>query len=173
VPLPLLDLLKYIVIGLMWLLFLRVIRAVWVEVRATQPARPSRVQDRHREEAEMLVGGEQPRMHLAGEQPTSPPSLDESHYRLLVVSGPLTGAEFDVEREMLIGRSEDCAISIPKDTFASGRHARLVANGGDLWLEDLHSTNGTKVNGRSIDAPRRLEVGDSVEIGKSTFMVAK
>ncbi|MGC8481993.1 MAG: FHA domain-containing protein [Acidimicrobiales bacterium] len=172
-PLPLLDLLKYIVIGLMWLLFLRVIRAVWVEVRSTQPARTPRTRDRHREDAEMLVGAEQPRMHLAGEGPSSPPSSAKPNYRLLVVSGPLTGAEFGVEREMLIGRSEDCAVSIAKDTFASSRHARMVANGDDLWIEDLRSTNGTKVNGNGIEAPQRLEVGDSIEIGKSTFMVAK
>lgn len=47
----------------------------------------------------------------------------------------------------------------------SGEHAVLQMTGGDVFLEDLNSTNGTYVNGKAIKK-KQLANGDSVEIGK-------
>lgn len=47
----------------------------------------------------------------------------------------------------------------------SGEHAVLQMTGGDVFLEDLNSTNGTYVNGKAIKK-KQLVNGDSVEIGK-------
>jgi pSer/pThr/pTyr-binding forkhead associated (FHA) protein len=47
----------------------------------------------------------------------------------------------------------------------SGEHAVLHMIGGDVYLEDLNSTNGTYVNGRAIKK-QALEHNDVVEVGK-------
>ena len=47
----------------------------------------------------------------------------------------------------------------------SGEHAVLHMIGGDVYLEDLNSTNGTYVNARAIKK-QALEHNDVVEIGK-------
>ena len=39
------------------------------------------------------------------------------------------------------------------DTFASSVHARSSSHDGELWLEDLGSTNGTFVNDERLDGP--------------------
>ncbi len=47
----------------------------------------------------------------------------------------------------------------------SGEHAVLQMSGGEVFLEDLNSTNGTYLNGKAIKK-QQLQNGDSVEIGK-------
>jgi len=47
----------------------------------------------------------------------------------------------------------------------SGEHAVLHMIGGDVYLEDLNSTNGTYVNGRAVKK-QALEDNDSIEVGK-------
>ncbi len=47
----------------------------------------------------------------------------------------------------------------------SGEHARLSLIGGDAFLEDLDSTNGTSINGQPIQR-QMLKDEDSIEIGK-------
>jgi two-component system, NtrC family, response regulator AtoC len=40
--------------------------------------------------------------------------------------------------------------------------------GGEVWVEDLASTNGTFVNGDRIEGRRRVEMGDEVTLGSVT-----
>lgn len=47
----------------------------------------------------------------------------------------------------------------------SGEHAVLQLNGGEVYLEDLNSTNGTYVNGKAIKK-QMLQNGDVIEVGK-------
>lgn len=47
----------------------------------------------------------------------------------------------------------------------SGEHAAIVMSGADVVLEDLGSTNGTYVNGKSVKK-QALHNGDTVEVGK-------
>jgi hypothetical protein len=47
----------------------------------------------------------------------------------------------------------------------SGEHAVIFQSGGDPYLEDLGSTNGTTVNGQPIKK-HLLQSGDMIEIGK-------
>jgi hypothetical protein len=47
----------------------------------------------------------------------------------------------------------------------SGEHAVMQMSGTDVTLEDLNSTNGTYVNGKSIKK-QALQNGDTIEIGK-------
>ena len=47
----------------------------------------------------------------------------------------------------------------------SGEHAVLQMVGGDVFIEDLNSTNGTYINGKAIKK-QLLTHNDTVEIGK-------
>jgi len=80
---------------------------------------------------------------------------------------------FSLERETTIGRSELCTISLPNDTFVSTVHARIFADDGTTFLEDLGSTNGTFLNARRIDQPVPLRRGDRFTIGKALFEVGR
>lgn len=47
----------------------------------------------------------------------------------------------------------------------SGEHAALHMAGNDVAVEDLHSTNGTYVNGKAV-VRQELRNGDTLEVGK-------
>jgi hypothetical protein len=70
---------------------------------------------------------------------------------------------------LAIGRAESNGLVLA-DPRASRHHARLVARDGHLILNDLGSTNGTRVNGQLV---RELAVGagDEIEIGDSRIVV--
>jgi hypothetical protein len=72
-------------------------------------------------------------------------------------------------QETTIGRKPHNDIVI--DHLAvSSQHAVLRADQGDLWIEDLKSTNGTYVNGQAV-SQRRLSHRDVIELGKVRFEV--
>lgn len=48
----------------------------------------------------------------------------------------------------------------------SGEHAVLHTVGGEVFLEDLNSTNGSYVNGQAVKK-QLLHNGDSIDVGKS------
>ena len=81
---------------------------------------------------------------------------------------PRAGSAYDLSDGALLGRGESADIRL-EDTFASSAHARLVAEGDVIVLEDLGSTNGTYLNGEPLRGPQPLHVGDSIRIGDSEF----
>jgi pSer/pThr/pTyr-binding forkhead associated (FHA) protein len=62
-----------------------------------------------------------------------------------------------------IGRKKDNDLAI-EDPMVSGQHARIVKMQAVFFLEDLKSTNGTSINGRSIDRCQ-LKDADVIAIG--------
>ncbi len=90
---------------------------------------------------------------------------------LEVIEGPDRGRRFPLPpgEPQLIGRSSE-AVPIT-DTSVSRRHAELTPD-GDLWLiRDLHSTNGTDINGQPQAGRTALAVGDIVRCGKTRLQV--
>jgi serine phosphatase RsbU (regulator of sigma subunit) len=69
-----------------------------------------------------------------------------------------------------IGRSSRHPIHIPDGTISKD-HAELTSRGGQYYLRDLGSRNGTRVNGREASEPILLEAGDQVEIGHVMLLV--
>ena len=53
----------------------------------------------------------------------------------------------------------------------SGEHAVLQMSGSEIYVEDLNSTNGTYVNGKTVKK-QLLKNGDFVEIGKYSIQYA-
>ena len=66
-----------------------------------------------------------------------------------------------------IGRLPDCDVVL-KDRGASRRHAQIRAKDGLFTLTDLGSTNGTRLNGHTIQS-RPLEDGDRITIGATVL----
>jgi hypothetical protein len=80
----------------------------------------------------------------------------------------LAGKLYPLDAVTSIGRDPDNAVMIP-DPRVSSRHARLVRRGGQWWIEDLGSTNGTLVNGAPVAGPARLRDSDMVRLGPATL----
>jgi hypothetical protein len=98
-----------------------------------------------------------------------PVNLDEvaQNGPVLVIrsGGGRVGESFPLDRDrMTIGRRPDSDIFLD-DVTVSRDHALIVRRGGDLYLDDLGSLNGSYVNRRRIES-HRLEDGDELQIGK-------
>ena len=67
-----------------------------------------------------------------------------------------------------LGRSPDCAIvaSGPAAAVVSAVHAELRHSGGEWWLVDLASRNGTFLNGGRLTSPAPLHSGDVIALGE-------
>ena len=68
--------------------------------------------------------------------------------------------------QMSIGRSSRNDICIC-DRFASRFHAELKCEGGQVFLSDAGSANGTYLNGQRVSAPMPLRPGDLIHIGET------
>ena len=70
----------------------------------------------------------------------------------------------------MIGRNPSCPICF-NFPDVSERHAILTVRGNKAVVEDLHSANGTYVNGEQIDGPAALDGGMVIQIGESMLRV--
>jgi pSer/pThr/pTyr-binding forkhead associated (FHA) protein len=70
---------------------------------------------------------------------------------------------------LIIGRT---GADLTIDDKACSRQHALVVETPDkgLWLKDLNSTNGTKVNGKKV-AETGLKVGDEIRIGETVLRI--
>ncbi len=89
--------------------------------------------------------------------------------RLVVMQSPelAEGTSIEIGRDLVAGRDENLEIPLGADGYASGRHARFARGQEGDVVEDLHSTNGTYVNGDRVTGVRRLVAGDVVTIGQT------
>jgi pSer/pThr/pTyr-binding forkhead associated (FHA) protein len=79
--------------------------------------------------------------------------------------GGRVGQSFPMSGEkMTIGRSPETDVFLD-DVTVSREHATLVRRGGDWFLDDSGSLNGTYVNRQRVDS-HRLADGDELQIGK-------
>lgn len=68
----------------------------------------------------------------------------------------------------VIGRGEDCDVRITVASV-SRRHCLAWQEAGELWLADLHSANGTYVNGVNAVQPVAVFSGDVIVLGATPF----
>ncbi len=151
----LLEVLKYFFLGLMWLFFLYAARMVYVEVRRGRSERAALATDTSAAPAVQAA-----------------PAVDRRVPLQLRVVGPpeRRGRSYELGPEVTLGRSPRCIVHLD-DRFASGVHARIFERNGELWLEDLGSTNGTWLNEERLVAPSRLQRGDRIKVGSTEFEI--
>jgi pSer/pThr/pTyr-binding forkhead associated (FHA) protein len=88
--------------------------------------------------------------------------------RLIVLSDPVTGAEFSLSKPVLrIGRDERLDIWI-NDKSISHEHAEVQLQDGTVTIFDLDSANGMRVNDVPVSRAV-LEAGDILELGRVRF----
>lgn len=151
-------LIQWCVIAFVFLFFLRVIRAVWVEVRPAGPRQSKRRRDTESRPA----------------PPPGPARRGKGPLYLDVIEpADRVGQRFDIPEELTIGRSSGNGIPTAYDIYSSTVHARLFHQDGRVYVEDLGSTNGTFVNSERIARATRLGRGDLLQVGATVFQVTR
>ncbi|MDD9369810.1 MAG: FHA domain-containing protein [Acidimicrobiales bacterium] len=150
-PDQLLNLLKIFLLVLLYLFFLRVLRAVWTEVNvprlADAPAPAGQQKGRSRRPARV--------------------SKNQPHLKALEPAG-LRGRSYPLDEEITLGRASGCQVPL-EDAYASQVHARVFQRDGQWYVEDLGSTNGTYLNRRRVAGPMVIKRRDKLQIGNTVL----
>ena len=89
--------------------------------------------------------------------------------KLIGMSGDFKGREYPIEQgEITIGRKTDNVILLDHPTISS-HHCRILRNGDACVLQDLDSTNGTRVNSRDVKESA-LHHKDLIQLGSIEFL---
>ena len=95
--------------------------------------------------------------------------LVQVHHGVIVADFPLS------QGRLKIGREPGNQLQID-DGIVSGQHAVISATNNplmdgllDVFIDDLNSTNGTKVNNLPVTTQQRLSPGDIIKIGTHEF----
>ena len=89
--------------------------------------------------------------------------------KLSGMSGDFKGREYPIEQgEITIGRKADNMILLDHPTISS-HHCRILRNGDSCVLQDLDSTNGTRVNSRDVKECA-LHHKDLLQLGAIEFL---
>jgi len=84
--------------------------------------------------------------------------------------GFFEGLEVAVDRDwVVIGRGRGADVVIAEPTM-SRAHAAIGYDGQEFFVQDLGSTNGTRVNG-SRERKSSLKTGDDIQLGKLLLRV--
>jgi hypothetical protein len=154
VPESLLTILKFCFLALLYLFLLRVLRAVWAEVAPPRAPRPAAV-------AASAPG--RARRDRSG----------RGVARLRVVEpADQRNRSYELSDELTVGRAEGCQVTLD-DTYASQLHARIFRKDGQLYVEDLGSTNGTYLNRKKVTAPVAFRRGDRLQVGKTVMELSR
>ncbi len=152
-PDTLLTILKFCFLALLYLFFMRVLRAVWAEVSGT-PA---------------MVAPPAARVSRSWGGSSRAGPNGKAGGRLRVIEPADTkGQTYDLADELTVGRAGGCQITLD-DTYVSQLHARVFRREGQLYVEDLGSTNGTYLNRKKVTSPIAIRKGDRLQIGKTVM----
>ena len=108
-----LRIMQWGVIALIFLFFLRVLRAVWVEMSpaTVRKSRSERRQERRQE-------------RTAARPPVRPRETRRRQLYLKVVQpAAQAGRTYDLDDELTVGRSPGCGVAMPEDIYTSTLHA--------------------------------------------------
>ncbi|MGW1622057.1 FHA domain-containing protein [Streptomyces sp. NPDC002172] len=103
--------------------------------------------------------------------PEPHPELDDAPTQLHVIAGPDAGGVHLLHGgQITIGRSADADVPLDDPDVSRLHCAVTVAADGRVSVADLHSTNGTALDGtRVTDRPVRLTPGSLLRIGESAL----
>ena len=76
------------------------------------------------------------------------------------------------EAPLVMGRSRQCDVTLD-GALISRQHAKFTRRGGGVWVEDIGSSNGTRVSGRRLapGEPMPVAPGAEVYVGDCRVMV--
>ena len=95
------------------------------------------------------------------------PERDRAY--VMVLAGANIGEMYRIDgSELVLGRSPDAHVRLVDDGI-SREHCRILLEGGEIWVEDLGSSNGTFHNGRRLTR-ERLRDGDKLRLGQTTVL---
>jgi len=92
----------------------------------------------------------------------------------VIRNGGFDGMEYPIEaEETLIGRNPTTDVTL-LDENISREHALILFDpeSGVYTIEDLQSTNGTKVNGKGIRS-HQLQPDDEIQVGHTRFQFVR
>jgi len=113
------------------------------------------------------VRGVQPVQPPRERPPTFAPAGSEGE--LMILSGPGAGGTAPlIGNSATIGREPECDLQV-LDSEVSRIHAKVTVRDGVAAIDDLHSSNGTYVDGERILARTTLAPGDRIQIGEATI----
>ncbi len=186
-----LTILKLCLLALLYLFFLRVLRAVWVEVRSEGADVAPRSRPNSGGQAQRAPKGRATkrasRSATGSRTEPAPDGLARQGARVeapVAVGGAVgtvaprdiivtneagrRSAPIAIGSLVTVGRAESCEIRIT-DSFSSQMHARVFDHDGVAYLEDLNSTNGTFLNDAKVRGTAPLHAGDVIQIGNTTL----
>jgi pSer/pThr/pTyr-binding forkhead associated (FHA) protein len=91
--------------------------------------------------------------------------------KLVICNGGFEGTEYELSaEETLIGRNPTTDVTL-LDENISREHAIILFDSklDRYTIEDLQSTNGTKVNGKGVRS-HDLDPGDEIQVGHTRFV---
>ena len=95
--------------------------------------------------------------------------------KLYILNGPDKNQSVDLEvGPVIVGRGDGTDIQI-KDKHVSRRHLKITKVTKNYFIEDLHSTNGTFVQGKVIEPGKSVKIakGTPVRIGDTFLSLGK
>jgi len=91
--------------------------------------------------------------------------------KIQVLEGPMSGAQFDIDKEVIfVGRSAGNDVRI-RDEAVSRRHLKIFSVESCYFIEDLKTKNGTRINGEAMDAgfARFITENDRIQLGSTVI----
>ena len=163
-----LNILKFALLGLLYLFFARVLWAVWSEVRTPKQRTVQALPANQRASG---TPAPTPRRQAPATQPRRAQKGRSGRVGRLVILEPRArrGTTVAMQGEITLGRDPSCTITIDDDTFISQLHLRMYDFEGQPMLEDLGSTNGTFHNGNKIVGAKLLHPGDRIQVGTTVI----
>ena len=160
---PLLTVLKWCLLALLYLFFFRVLQVTWHFSGAATGAKSAEARRTETKSVDPKRGdAPAPRTNAPGPTPTVDTS---SVWSLRVLEPPtLAGRAFEVKGSATLGRAAGCEITLD-DTFVSQMHARVSLTDVGVVLEDLGSTNGTYLNRQRVTSATVVQPGDQIQLG--------
>lgn len=91
-------------------------------------------------------------------------------FQLKIAEGKDAGKEFEFDQgSVLIGRTPECDVVL-YDAGVSRKHCRIFSEGHRFIIEDMGSSNGTRLNGEPITKKQELADGDQLTLGPVVFV---
>lgn len=153
-----LTLMKVAFLAVLWLFVIAAVGVIRADLWGTRAARKS---------------ARRPR--AAPPAPRKPPSRVRrtEPTKLVITQGARAGTTMNLAgSEITMGRGNDVTLPLGDD-YSSGRHARLFAQNGQWFVEDLGSTNGTYLGRAKVSRPEPVPVGVPIRIGKTVIELRK